>query len=267
MARQARYNPVARSIEHESTYNPEIRSAVHAATYDPEIRSAVHAATYDPEIRSAVHAATYDPQIRSAVHAATYDRDIRHTSYQQKKTVAQSWDDNPCSHCGCQMHLASATVAQRKKCCQDGKLVYWKYCRNPTERPNYLQPMPILIGLPRSLTELYCFSVVFGNLSYTSNAMNKSFTLARTGVDNGNKGGYDEIYGTHSLSIHGRVYTNLPSMSTRANVMSSIRSFVLDSLPDPNVRRNGTTGSVDNQDTVVLFNTLQQINPLATALR
>lgn len=79
----------------------------------------------------------------------------------------------------------------------------------------------------------------------------------------------DQIFGTHSLSIHGRVYTNLPNMSTRANVMSSIRSFVLDSLPDPNVRgpRNETTGNVDNQDTVVMFNTLQQINPLASALR
>ena len=239
-------------------------------SYDPEVRSAQHAASYNPEVRSAQHAVSYDPEVRRVVHATSYDRDVRHTMYQQKKIIAQSWDyDNPCSHCGCEMHLVSASAAQRKKCCQDGKLVYWKYCRNPTERPNGIHPMPILTDLPRSLTELYCFSVVFGNLSYTSNAMNKSFTLARTGVDNGNDigGGYDRIHGTHSLSIHGRVYTNLPSMSTRANVMSSIRSFVLDSLPDPNARRNGTTGSVDNQDTVVLFNTLQQINPLASALR
>ena len=285
--RREQYDPIARRRAHYATYNPVARRVAYDRTLtqpepDTNSQGGMHASIEadivpNPQEAVATQAAPVVDNPNAQQIAATPPvgdnigaQQLAATQARRKLKIAQSWDwDKACPHCGCQLHLVSATAAQRKKCCQNGKLVYWKSSRNPSSNTVVDDdPMPVLRELSKELTDIICYGVVFGELSKSSNVLNKTFAIARTGVDNGGEGGYDRIAGTHSASIHGRVYTNIPSsMSTRANVLSSLRSFVIDSLPEPNARADGTNGTVDPQDTEQLFNILRRINPFAQVLR
>ena len=214
-------------------------------------------ANYDPVARQA----TYDPAARSEAYRGIV---------KPKMTVAQRWDvENPCKYCGCE-HLTSAVDAQRQKCCKRGKLCHHYYSSKGGISE---EPMPQLVEIPEDLGWLYFDDVAIENLSSSSTAYNKIFCIARTGVENEPGGRYDTIYGTHSASIHGRVYTFLPSLSAANNHMTAITNFIFDSLDGIEAHGSvfltarGTQNCIDEDIANYLFKIVTRINPYAKALK
>ena len=102
----------------------------------------------------------------------------------------------------------------------------------------------------------------------------KPACLCPSGVENDKEvGGFDTIYGKHSASIHGRVYTFIPSVGTRQNHFSALSSFIFDSLDGVDeqgalfTRSNGEQSCVNPEIAKHLFHVLRGTNPFAQSVR
>jgi hypothetical protein len=113
------------------------------------------------------------------------------------KEVAQYWNyEQPCIHCHC-IHLRSASLTQKKYCCQNGNFLI---------NPNY----PKLFELPVYLKNLMLQRTE--HLSSRSSYYNNIFSIAVTGYDNGRDGvGAERRNGPSALTINGRVYHFFPN--------------------------------------------------------
>jgi hypothetical protein len=98
--------------------------------------------------------------------------------------------------------------------------------------------------------------------------------LCTSGVENDKDvGGFDTIYGKHSASIHGRVYTFIPSVSTSQNHFSALSSFIFDCLDGVDehgvlfTKSSGEQSCINPEIAKRLFNVIKETNPFAQSVR
>ena len=159
------------------------------------------------------------------------------------KSIPQMWNDNnPCIHCSC-VHLVSASISQKKLCCNGGLFL---------TNPKY----PKLFELPQFLKNLILNRTE--HLSSRSSYYNNIFSIAVTGYDNGKEGvGTEQINGPSALKINGRSFHFFPSSSKQR--YGGIANFTYDgsyqaenhadsineNQTDERVKRNFVKGNIN----------------------
>ena len=162
----------------------------------------------------------------------TYDAENIHYF----RSLDLMWDiDNPCSYCGCSFFLYGDYngVEARKKCCNSGKIF--------DVSSNY----PHLDPLPPKL--LHYITQRKNHMGRNSVSYNNILSLGATGVENeSNTGGYETIYGDHSVLLHGRTYHFLPNNSRTGGLYF----FTYDAMQEMNEYGNNILNSRDKDNQI-----------------
>ena len=137
---------------------------------------------------------------RNTYPGMTSEQIERHQQRVVFKTVKQEWNyERPCDYCSC-IHLKSASISQRKMCCQEGKFIH-------------SETYPRLFELPMFLKELVLNRTE--HISSRSSFYNNMFSIAVTGYDNGRDNGCERINGPSSLKMNGRSYHYIPNSNNQ----------------------------------------------------
>ena len=137
---------------------------------------------------------------RNTYSGMTSEQIERHQQRVVFKTVKQEWNyERPCDYCSC-IHLKSASISQRKMCCQEGKFIH-------------SETYPKLFELPMYLKELVLNRTE--HISSRSSFYNNMFSIAVTGYDNGRDNGCERINGPSSLKMNGRSYHYIPNSNNQ----------------------------------------------------